>query len=226
MRGAFRTVSPRCRAGFTLLEVLLAVALGAVLMTAMTSFLFGMSELWGAGSDERLFDKHARGVSRFLENGFQKASARYSEEADGSQPVFWMEWEGDKSTTDEYLSFELQESPGALVWPDQPLPHLVCSLQLDADEGLFLLWRSRLEEAFDEDPPRKSLLSPFVKEIEYHYIDYTEENPQWEKEKIPAREADNSYTLPERIVLTFRFKGEDIKRQLILPKIMEGTPIL
>ncbi|EDY82958.1 hypothetical protein VDG1235_2581 [Verrucomicrobiia bacterium DG1235] len=209
-----------------MLEVLLAVAMGAFIMTAITTFIFSMAELWGAGSNERLFEKHARGVSRFLESGFLKASARYSTEAEGSSPVFWMNWEGDDSRNEEFLSFELERSPGALIWPEDPLPHVVCSLQFDEDEGLFLLWRSRLEEVFDEDPPRRTLISPFVREIRYHYINYEEENPEWEIETTPLQEADQTYILPERIEILFVFKTEEIRRQLILPKIMEGTPIL
>lgn len=219
-------VEGRGKLGFTLIEVLLAVALGAVFMTLMTTFLFSMAELWGAGSNERLFQKHARGVSRFLERSFQSASTRYATEANAAGPVFWMNWEGDETLKDSFLSFELQQSPGALIWPDAPLPHVVCSIQFDQDDGLFLLWRSRLEADFDEDPPRRTLISPFLKEVEYHYIDYEEDKPEWDIETIPLQEANGQYTMPERIVLTFRFKNEEIKRQLILPKVMEGTPIL
>ncbi|MBK1878054.1 prepilin-type N-terminal cleavage/methylation domain-containing protein [Pelagicoccus mobilis] len=214
------------RSGFTLLEVLLAVALGAFILTAITSFLYSMAELWGAGSNERLFEKHARGVSRFIESSFHRASLRYATEEDGNDPVFWMNWEGDDARNEEFLSFELEQSPGALIWPENPLPHIVCSLEFDEDEGLFLLWRSRLEDAFDEDPPRRTLVSPFVTLIRYHYINYEEESPEWEIEELPQQEADESYLMPERIELVFQFGREEVKRQIILPKVMEGTPIL
>ena len=36
------------KSGFTLLEVMLAVAIGAMIMVAATAFLFSMAELWGA----------------------------------------------------------------------------------------------------------------------------------------------------------------------------------
>ncbi|MDQ8187344.1 prepilin-type N-terminal cleavage/methylation domain-containing protein [Pelagicoccus sp. SDUM812002] len=214
------------KSGFTLLEVLLAVALGAMIVVSMTAFLFSMAELWGVGSNERLFEKHARGVSRFIETSFQKASQRYDEAADANESLYWFNWEGDDSTRESFLSFELKESPGALIWPESPLPHIVCSLEFDEGDGLFLRWRSRLEEDFDEEPPRRTLISPFVKGVEYHYINYEEENPKWQIEETPQQEADDSYLMPERIVLKFIFKGEEIKRQLILPKVMEGTPIL
>lgn len=222
-----RYSSPRLladRSGFTLLEVLLAVALGAFIMTAVVTFVFSMAELWGAGANERLFKKHARGVARFLEQSLQVASSRYGEEQNRS-PVFWMNWEGDANERVEYLSFELEKGPGALVWPSEPLPHVVCSVDFDRDEGLFLLWRSRLEEGFEKDPPRRTLISPFVSEVRYHYIDYEEENPQWEIETTPKQEADQSFILPQRVELVFNFKGEQVTRQLSLPSSLEGTPI-
>jgi len=227
MRGLrHRAAQQGRRGGFTLLEVLLAVALGAVLLTSMTTLLFGMAELWGAGSNERLFEKHARGVSRFIESSFQKASLRYASEEEGNEPLFWMDWEGDSYQKREFLSFELDQSPGALIWPEDPLPHVVCSLDFDGREGLFLLWRSRLEDVFDEEPPRRTLISPFVKQIRYHYIEYEEDDPEWEIEEEPLTEVDDTYLMPERIELVFQFGSEEIERQIILPKLMEGTPIL
>lgn len=225
-RGLRRAFPERRRGGFTLLEVLLAVALGAFILTAITSFIFGMAELWGAGSNERLFEKHARGVSRFIESSFQKASLRYSEGDEGSESLFWMNWEGDDTRTEEYLSFELDQSPGALIWPESPLPHIVCSLEFEEGEGLFLLWRSRLEDVFDEEPPRRTLISPFVELIRYHYVNYEEEDPEWEISEIPEQETDDTYLMPERIELVFRFGRDEITRQIILPKLLEGTPIL
>ena len=212
------------KSGFTLLEVLLAVALGAAIVVVATSFIFSMGELWGVGINERLFKKHTRGVSRFLEQSFQYTGSSYSD-APESRPVFWFDWEGDASKRDRFLSFELEKGPGALVWPSGPLPHVVCSLDFDPDEGLFLLWRSRLEEDFDKDPPRRTLVSPFVTEVLYHYIDYGAENPQWEITREPNREADQSYTDPHRIELVFNYKGVKIARQLTLPDGLGGVPL-
>lgn len=224
MRGESRKGFSGGRGGFTLLEVMLAVALGAVIMTVATMFVFSMAELWGAGANERLFKKHTRGVSRFFERSMQQASSRYATGEDAA-PVFWMDWEGDGNATVQYLSFELDTSPGALVWPEQPMPSVVCSLDLDAREGLFLLWRSRLEADFAEEPPRRTLVSPFVKELRYHYIDYAVEYPEWEVLSEPKQNADQSYVIPQRLELVFDYKGASVPRQLALPTAQKGLPL-
>ncbi len=45
------------RHGFTLLELLMAIMIGALLMVAASTFVFSMGELWGRGGEERLFDR-------------------------------------------------------------------------------------------------------------------------------------------------------------------------
>ena len=54
-------------AGFTLLELLLSLALIGMLLVAMNQFIFSMGELWGRGADVRLFDRHVRAVTRFMD---------------------------------------------------------------------------------------------------------------------------------------------------------------
>lgn len=210
--------------GFTLLEVLLAVAMGSLILVISTGFVFSMSELWGVGINERLFKKHTRGVSRFLEQSFRFAGSRYSEDTN-TAPVYWFDWEGDASKRDQFLTFELDKGPGALVWPSDPLPHVVCSLDFEKGEGLFLLWRSRLEEDFEKEPPRRTLISPFVTTMRYHYIDYEDQTPQWEIENEPRVESDQSYTNAQRIEIVFEFKGAEIVRQLTLSKGLQGVPL-
>ena len=55
------------RRGFTLLEILLALSLASLVLVGMNAFIFSMGELWGRDSDVRIFERHVRAVTRFLE---------------------------------------------------------------------------------------------------------------------------------------------------------------
>ena len=59
---------------FTLLEILLALALTALVLVSLNTFVFSMGELWGRNADVRLFDRHVRAVTRFLESELRTAS--------------------------------------------------------------------------------------------------------------------------------------------------------
>ena len=218
-RGSFRS-----RSGFTLLEIMFAVFMGAALLVAATTFVFSLGELWGKGANVWLFQKHVRGVSRFLEQSFQTSSWKLSD-GEVESVVYWSNRGGREYENEELLTFELEKSPGVLVWPEDPLPYVVCSLELDNEEGLYLLWRSRLEEDFGEEEPRKTLISPFVKGIKYFYIDPEDEDAEWEIEEDPVKETDGTFTLPQRIEIIFEYEGQEEKRQIPLPSLFIGVPM-
>jgi hypothetical protein len=224
-----------------------------MLLIAVTGFAFSMSELWGSTSDSRLFAQHVRGVSRFLENilrqaepppevgeGFGDAESeeqqqRQEEQQAGLNPgsisrdadtprVAWRAPPGRQYGAEEFLTFELPESPGIFAWPGDPLPFVVCAIRVDPGEGLFLLWKSRLEEDFEDEAPRELLLSRYVTGITYHYYDTTEARPRWESSELP-RSSGGERDLPARIELTFEYKGEKLVRSLVLPTSDSSVPV-
>ncbi|HAT60744.1 MAG TPA: hypothetical protein DCS60_08250 [Opitutae bacterium] len=218
-----RNRSLRSSKGFTLLEVMFAVFMGAALLVAATTFVFALGELWGKGANVWLFQKHVRGVSRFLEQSIQKSGWKTST-GEAQTPVYWSNRGGRAYENEQLLTFELDKSPGVLVWPEMPLPHVVCSLKLDEEDGLYLLWRSRLETDFKEEEPRKTLISPFVTEINYYYLEAEDEEAEWEIEDDPNKEADGQFLLPQRIEITFEYEGREEKRQIVLPVSFDGVP--
>ncbi|MFM8549274.1 MAG: prepilin-type N-terminal cleavage/methylation domain-containing protein, partial [Verrucomicrobiota bacterium] len=62
------------RRGFTLLEMLIAMALLGALMVALNTFHVSMGELWGSGRDQRLFDQHARAATGLVRQAFEQAT--------------------------------------------------------------------------------------------------------------------------------------------------------
>ena len=207
-----------------MLEIMFAVFMGAALLVAATTFVFSLGELWGKGANVWLFQKHVRGVSRFLDQSLQTSSWKLSD-GEVETVVYWSNRGGREYENEELLTFELEKSPGVLVWPEDPLPYVVCSLEFDDEEGLYLLWRSRLEEDFGEEEPRKTLISPFVKGIKYLYIDPEDEDAEWEIEEDPVKETDGTFTLPQRIEIIFEYEGQEEKRQVLLPSLFSGVPM-
>jgi len=202
----------------------MAITLGAFLMIAASTFVFSMGELWGRGTDERLFDRHVRGVSRFMD-GLLRGAVANADANGGMAAVWWAEPIGNEYTDAELLTFELQESPGVLVWPGEALPYVVCSFQLDRDEGLFLLWKSRLEVDFEDTSPRRTRLSPFVRDIEYIYYDTESDPPEWERKGEPLTDSEGSPILPSRLQLSFVYGSETRVIDLVLPTASTGVPL-
>ncbi|BET65389.1 hypothetical protein ASA1KI_03070 [Opitutales bacterium ASA1] len=226
----------RAKGGFSLPEILVAIVIGAGLVVAAMTFAFSMGELWGNGSEARLFDQHVRGVTRFLENVLQQArpppveaesSIQAGSAQTAEQSIVWQAPRGrpGAGVRDQLLTFELPESPGVFAWPERPLPFVVCALRVDPREGLFLQWKSRLEIDFADTAPREMRLSPFVTGLTYYYYDDDENNPSWEERSDPKQTTPQVLEVPRRIRLTFTY--EDVTREvnLMLPGVANGVPV-
>src|SRR5687767_12020374 len=112
--------------GFTLLEILLALALVALLLVSLNTFVFSMSELWGQKTEPRLFDQHVRAVTRFLEHELRAAALPPAARAN-STPIVPTEIQPQNGLTEKLLTFELPAGSRLFRWPDRPLPEVVCS---------------------------------------------------------------------------------------------------
>lgn len=305
------------RAGFSLLEVMLAVALATMLLVAVNFFVLSMGELWSGGSESRLFDRHVRGVARFLESlvnqsvvleekavgaatgsttsvpprrnqgltwssglvprrpaiamsngaglgwglGMYLAQAMPGGDPGGrgrlpipvrnagpdTPPAIGPEERGrrpDQRTTDSIaatgprfrfgtpsgydgsppmLMFEVDEAPGQCVWPDRPLPQVECALQINGDEGLVLLWKSKLEEDYGEARPRKTQLSPFGQAMSFDY--YDAQNQTWQHTEQPLADGQGGWLVPQRLRVTFAYHGRSREISVTLPDTPGGAPL-
>ena len=212
----------RSSRGFTLLEILVAMALVALVMVAMNTFIFSMGELWGRNSDVRLFDQHVRNVTRFLESELRTAA--FPPAVQPNKPgIAAKEVKGRNGLTEPLLTFELPAGSRLIHWPERPLPDVVCSLAVRDREGLVLLWKSKHEKRFEEDPPRESLITPMVQSLAYDY--YDADFKTWRTETALRRENTDEYLTPQRLRL--KFAHENLSREVLitLPVSSEGLPI-
>jgi prepilin-type N-terminal cleavage/methylation domain-containing protein len=216
-------MNPRRRPrGFTLLEILLALALVALLLVAMNTFVFSMGELWGRRTDVRLFDQHVRAVSRYLERELRAAALPPAARAN-STPIALQEIRPQGGLTEKLLTFELPAGGRLFTWPGQPLPEVVCSLQARRGEGLVLLWHSRLERDFETDAPRETVLTPLVTGLAYDY--YDADTRRWSTETALKNDAQGQPLTPQRLRVKFAY-GQLARESIItLPSPGEGLPV-
>jgi prepilin-type N-terminal cleavage/methylation domain-containing protein len=209
------------RAGFTLLEVLLALALVALLLVSLNTFIFSMGELWGKRADVRLFDQHVRAVSRFLEHEL-RASTLPPAAQPNSTPIALQEVQPQNGMMEKMLTFELPAGSRLFSWPDKPLPEVVCSFQARPNEGLVLLWHSRLEKGFDTDFPRETVVTPLVSGLSYDYFDT--DSSRWSTETTLKMDPQGQPMTPQRLRLKFTYGKLTQETVVTLPIPGEGLP--
>ena len=206
---------------FSLLEVLIALAIVGLILVAMNAFVFSMGELWGRNADVRLFDQHVRAVTRFMQSELREAVLPPYAAANAT-PIGIQQITPANGAQDNLITFELTAGSRMLTWPDHPLPEVVCSLQVRDGEGLILLWHSRLEVNFNSDAPREVVITPFVSAMTYDYFD-TDFN-RWTTETILRKDSNGNTLAPQRLRLTFTYGKMHRESLIALATTPQGLP--
>ncbi len=215
-------IARRARAGFTLLEILLSLALASLVLVAMNTFIFSMGELWGRNSETHLFNQHVNAVARYLQGEFRTATFPPAARAN-STPIVVEQINAKSGGTANLLTFDLVNGSRVLGWPDnRPLPEVVCSLQFRPGEGLYLLWESRLEKKFGDDPPRETLLTPLVTAMAYDY--YDDSFKRWTTEQAVRNDTNGNPEAPQRLRLTFTYGKLTRDALVAIPVAQQGMP--
>jgi prepilin-type N-terminal cleavage/methylation domain-containing protein len=215
------------RSGFTLLEILLALALVGMILVALNTFIFSMGELWGRNSEVRLFNQHVNAVTRFVGDTLQTAAFPPSARAN-SVPVAPVQVTPQSGVADNLISFYLPAGCRLLNWADRPLPEVNCSLQARPNDGLYLLWQSDLELNFGTFPPRETLITPLVTALKYDYYDPV--GKTWTTVTTLNLDPNNQPLVPERLRLCFSYGKLYRETTVVVPEALQGlggtgTPI-
>ncbi|HEX2100200.1 MAG TPA: prepilin-type N-terminal cleavage/methylation domain-containing protein [Candidatus Synoicihabitans sp.] len=218
---ALSVAAARRRRAFTLLEVVLALALVGLVLVSLNTFVFSMGELWGRNRDVRLFDQHVRAVGRFLNQELRTAALPPAVAAN-TAALEAREVKVEFGRSAELVTFGLREGSRLFTWPERPLPEVVASLDVRPGRGLVLYWQSALEERFGEDAPRELVLTPLATGIAYDY--YSEDFERWETLPNLRKDRNGDLETPGRLRLTFRYRNLTREVLVVLPANHEGLP--
>lgn len=174
----------------------MAIALTGLVMTAATTFLVMIANIWLDRNDESFFTQHAAGTSTFVKGLFATAESQEEASSGASGPILWNRPPGYSEFDTPLLSFTLREAPALFGEGAAGLTDLRLYLYPTEDDGLFLLWHSNMLEVEDLNDVNHSLVSSLVTEVAYAY--YDEEFDDWELEDEP-RTGDNvnEFVLPD-----------------------------
>lgn len=212
----------RRRRGFTLLEVLLALALLAAVLGAFSIMIYSMAETWRNSERQRLLARHAHAVTDHIEGMLRRAVRTGAASGGTSAAAVPAEIKLPDGGTAMLLTFDLADGDRLLPWPENPLPDVVCSLGNDRREGLVLYWHSRVELDFDDRPPRMLVLSKLGRVTGYDY--YDENLKSWRAVEDITKPASGDPIQPGRIHLEFKGAAGTVDTLINVPAASGGLP--
>ncbi|MGC9449888.1 MAG: type II secretion system protein [Oceanipulchritudo sp.] len=214
------------RAGLTLVEMLVTLAILGTVMTLLSFHLVALSNLWLNRSDDDFFEQHVDGVVLFLNNAFEASEGAYGPGEEKGAPVEWARPPGWGDLDDPLLHFQQAEAPALFVREGQALPAILAYLHFDKDEGLSILWYSALdaEEIERVSDLRRTPVSAFVTEMDYAY--YELEDDEWEITEDPMEDDNGAFRLPDFLRITFSHpeEGERV-RSVLIPHASTEIPL-
>ena len=217
--------------GFSLIEVLLALAVGGIVLMAASSLLVTISQAWANRPATRdAFDAHVNGVAHFLTAMLEevtnpKDGSKGNEVVELDRPV------GFSDREDPLIKCYLREAPPLFYWPHGLANRVHTYFQFEEGEGFYLLWYSELQELEksesgelqleDEDEIFRTLISPYFDEVYYCYYgsedDSEDDQPEWQIESSLEENVESGkFRIPDFIKIVFSWEEEDLERTITL----------
>lgn len=217
--------------GFSLIEVLLALAVGGIVLMAASSLLVTISQAWANRPATRdAFDAHVNGIAHFLTAVFEEAT--YPNE--NSKSFGGVELErpvGFSDREDPLIKCFLPEAPPFFYWPYGPASRVHSYLFFEKTDGLFFLWYSELQELeksengemqlVDEGQLFRTQISPYFDKVYYCYYggedDSIDDEKSWDiLPDIEENVETGKFRVPDFIKMVFRWEEQNLERTITL----------
>lgn len=217
--------------GFSLVEVLLALAVGGIVLMAASSLLVTISQAWANRPATRdAFDAHVNGIAHFLTAMLEEASGSGAN-SKGNNVIELARPVGFSDRDDPLIKFYLPEAPPFFYWPHGLASRVHTYFQFDEGEGFYLLWYTELQELEkgengilqpeDEDQLFRSQVSPYFSEVYYCYYGEEEsaegDQKEWAIESSLEENVESGkFRLPDFIKIVFNWEEENLERTITL----------
>ena len=178
----------RAESGFTLIELVLALSIVAIMVTMLFSGLRVGLRAWQRGEERAAVLQHSRSMNQLLETALAGAYwyvARATQ--DDPAPILLFKGEADR------LSFVTVAPP---MPPPTPIPFVAVTLSVDADSAPGLAIREKVLPNFDPfEAVAPSVVDPTIASVRFRYL---RDGGGWEEAWDSAEER----TLPQAIEVT------------------------
>lgn len=193
----------RSRRGFSLLEMVLAIAIGGVVLAMASTQMYVMFQIWITSQRDTFFDKHIEGCERFLNELVRPSSLlpNVTHDPRMERPPGYSEFDPN------LLVLQTQEASPFFYWGNakQASGQLMVAFLFSKKEGLSLLWYPVVQRPDGLEEVYKTNLSQWVTAFEYAYFDA--DMKQWKVLDEPLSEFDaDEPTLPDMIKVTFSYE--------------------
>jgi len=217
----------RGKRAFTILEVLLSLAIAGMVMVACVSLLFAMVKLIDDMEDSEPLENHANTVERFLRSAFLNST--FSQTMPeyvvgavraGSGAVRLGQNPEIENGEVLHLCFGVARDHPLFLSRNQFSQEKICWLEFREGSGLYLVWTFI---AYEEDETDyivyENLISEYVESVSYLF--YSEDR-DWEEEKELNLTGENAGQMPLFLCLNFSDGQLSYKRIIPLFSFLES----
>lgn len=155
----------RARAGLTFLELLLAVAISGLILSASSQMMFSFAQFWRQSELEPRFAHHVDGVMSFLQYGFDE-----SEPLSGNASTRFG-WSRPPGETARAIHFRLVTALAFFVTETRPTPPVDAWIIFDEERGLSMLWHIPAGMTEGKIELHRTPISAWVEDVEIGYFD-------------------------------------------------------
>lgn len=222
--------------GFTLIETILAMAIGMALMIGATFYLFNLTQAYVQLEEDPVFSDHVEGVCALLdtfigttrqtpqtkeiqEDSTSKdilASKSTNTKRKGKGDLRWEVPPGGGVGQDYVLAFMPQVISSFFERPEAPQLDFTGYLVFIPKKGLFLVYQTASDKKVNASKVNVYLLSDWVTDLTYAF--YDEKLDRWLfKPEAPSQASDDKPELPIGIQLKFSDGSHEMERLVYLP---------